>query len=253
MKRLFILSLLLFLTNFSLAQSNDSLVFDEYGKNLSVYKNINNNTFYIKKRNRVIWKNLKFVFPLYGYIQVLSKNNEKFYLDQNGKKENKTKINISTCGTVPHYTCRIIEKNDKYIVTKDETFYDYNNEESAIEIESINENDVDKIYFTNFLQELNYDENDFIFVFSKYFPEAIIVEKNNRKGILYNHQLDFYDEIIQIKNWQIKIKNNGKIGFYGITNVKYSELEDFVFGLAKFKLENGKTGYVDVKGKEYYD
>ena len=62
----------------------------------------------------------------------------------------------------------------------------------------------------------------------------------------------FYDEIIY-DNGIFKIKKNDLLGYYKITQPKYKELNGFTFGLAKFKTENGKTGYIDNYGNEYYD
>ena len=253
MKNITLLTIIIiFYSNILFSQDKDSLFFD-FGDKMQVFKNIPSNTFSLKKGNNLKYKNLKFVLPLWEYIQVLDKNNLKFYIDKNGKKQKKTKIKLELCGTVPNYNCEIIEKNDKYIITIDETFYDSKNLVKAEVIDSISKREVDKIYFSNNSQKINYDENDFVFNFTKTFPFTAIIEKDNQKGILNNGKVIFFDEIISTKNWIFKIRVNNKIGFYQITETKYTELENFNFGLAKFKLENGKTGYVDVKGKEYYD
>lgn len=253
MKKTTIITIIvIFYSNILFSQDKDSLYFD-FGDKMQVFKNISNNTFSLKKGKNVKYKNLKFVIQLWGYIQVLDENNSKFYIDKNGKKQNKTKINIELCGTVPNYTCEIIEKKDKYIITQDETFYDFKNLVKAKIIDSISKRYVDKIYFSNNSQKINYDENDFVFNLTKTFPFAAIIEKENQKGILNNGKVAFYDEILSTNNWIFKIKIKNKIGYYEITETKYTELDNFIFGLAKFKLENGKTGYVDIKGKEYYD
>ncbi|AZB01841.1 hypothetical protein EG359_20585 [Chryseobacterium joostei] len=251
MKAILIISLSIFYS-FSFSQDRDSLI-DGFSENLKAYKNTIDGTFLLKKNNKVKFKNLKFILPIWGYFQVLDENNLKFYIDNKGRKQKKTKINLGLCGTVPHYTCEIKIDNDKFIITKDETFYDYGNKEPFEVIDSIKKEGIDKIYFTNKLQKINYNENDFVFNFTKTFPYAVIIEKGTKKGILYNGQLSFYDEIIETKNWITKVKIDNKVGFYNLTEIKYSDLSDFIFGLARFTLEDGKKGYVDINGKEYFD
>ena len=99
---------------------------------------------------------------------------------------------------------------------------------------------------------MNISGNDFIFNATKVFPKALIIEKDGKKAIFYNNELSFFDEIIY-DNGIFKIKKNGLFGYYKITHPKYIQLNGFSFGLAKFKLENGKTGFIDNDGNEYYD
>ena len=252
MKALFSIILLLFSTNLIYSQNQDSLVFD-YGNKMQLFKNISDQTFFLKKGNKIKYKKLKFVMPIWGYIQVLDENNSKFYIDDKGRRQKKTKINLELCGTVENYTCEIKEINENYIITKDEIFIDHNNEKPPIVIDSIKKEGINKIYFSNNSRKIDYDGNDFMFNFTKTFPNAVIIEKGDKKGILFDGELNFFDEIISTKKWILKVSLNKKIGYYKITPIKYAELNDFIFGLAKFKLENGKTGYVDIDGKEYYD
>ena len=196
---------------------------------------------------------MKFIYPTYGsYLQVLDKKNSYFYINSKGKKTKKVNISLGLCGTVPHYSYEIIETDEKYILTEDETFYDYNNLEAPIAIDSISKSNIKSIYFHNNERKINFTENTFVFNATKVFPQAIIVEKDNRKGILYQGELTFFDEIIY-DNGIFKVKQNGLFGYYKITQPKYKELNGFSFGLAQFKLENGKSGYIDNNGKEYYD
>lgn len=244
--------LLILISSFSYSQDIDSLLF-EYGDNLKVYKNNIDGTFLLKKNNKVKLKKLKFVLPIWGYCQVLDENNNKFYIDEKGRKQKKTKIKLGLCGTVPHYTCEIKSDNEKYIITKDETLNDYKNKEPFEVIDSIKKELIDKIYFTNNLKVINYNENDFVFNFTKTFPYAVIIEKESKKAILCNGILRYFDEIFETKNWITKVRIDNKVGFYNLTQIKYKEIENYVFGLARFIEPNGRKGYVDINGKEYYD
>ena len=249
-KTISIFALIFSLTNL-FSQENDSFVF-EYGRNLSVYKNPQNNTYFIKKNKRTIWKNLKLAFPYFqSFVQVIDKNNIPFIINEKGRRQKKVHIYLQSCGSVPHYTCEIKEVGTQYIITKDETFRDSDNKELPIKIDSINSVGIQKIYFSNNLREINYTSNSFSFILTEVFPYAVIIEKEQKKGILYKGNLTYYDEIIDTKNWILKVKLNGKLGFYNITDVKYIELGDISHGLARFRLENGKYGYVDKNGKSF--
>ena len=259
MKRLIFTLLIISLLNNLYAQNTDSLAF-EFGEKLSVFKNIRNQTFSIKKEDKTLFKNLKFVSDIRDYyLQILTKNNSIFYIDENGQKHKQTGKMIQwLCGTVYNYSCEIKDIGKKYVITKVESMYGYNENQTEI-IGTIDKTDVKKIYFNNDSKKIEYDgnynytlsNNMGVFPDIQVFPDAVIIEKNNQKGILHNGILTFYDDILEHKYWIFKVKLNGKVGYYGITKIKYKTLEHFIFGLAKFKLPNGKTGYVDAKGKEY--
>lgn len=248
-KTLQIIIFILFSAN-SFAQ-NDSLLY-EFGEKMNVYRNTSNNTYKIKKGNRIIWNKLKFVYPTFGYLQVLDKKNLYFYIDEKGKKSRNISINVSTCGTVPHYTYEIIETANKYILTKDETFYDHENLEKPVMVDSISKIGIDKIYFYNNERKINFTENTFIFNATKVFPQVLIIEKDNKKGIFYEGELTFYDDV-KYEDGIFKVKQNNLEGYYKLTQIRYKKLDGFSSGLTKFELENGKTGFIDKDGNEYYD
>lgn len=246
-----ILVFLFVLLTSTLFAQTDSLVF-EFGKDMTVYKDTESQTYTIKRGKKTVWKDLKFLYPTYGYLQVLDKKNSFFYIDDNGKKSETINISLGLCGTVPHYTYKIIETQDYYVLTEDETFYDYENLEPPVEKGSISKEGIQKICFYNNEREMNMTSNSFVFNATRVFPQAMIIEKGNRKGIFYDNELSFYDEIVY-KDGLFKVKQNNLVGYYKITEPKYEELAEFTFGLAQFKLENGKTGFIDKDGKEYYD
>ncbi len=50
-----------------------------------------------------------------------------------------------------------------------------------------------------------------------------------------------------------KAKKNGLVGYVNITPVKYKSLGAFDKTLSRFELPDGRKGYIDKRGKEYYD
>lgn len=236
----------------SFAQKNDSLVY-EFGENFKVFKTLKSNTFKIKNNDgKVIFRNLKFIEHLGEYLQVLDKNNTHFYINSKGKKKKKVYINLELCGTVPNYVYQIKEKNNKYYLTENENFYDYEDKIPPKIIDSIKTKGIDKINFPNNEKKIEFDENTFVFNYTKVFPNAIIIQKGKQQGILYKNDLKFFDKVIY-DSGLLKVQINNEFGYYGITEVKYKELEPFVFGLAKFKTTDDRIGYVDSIGKEYYE
>ena len=236
----------------SFAQQNDSLVY-EFGENFKIYKILKSNTFEIKKNDKkVIFKNLKFIEHLGEYLQVLDKNNTPFYIDSKGKKKKKVNISLELCGTVPNYVYQIIEKKEKYFLTENENFYDYEDKIPPKIIDSIEIKGIDKINFSNNEKKIEFDENSFVFNHTKVFPNAIIIQKGKKQGILYENDLKYFDKVTY-DSGLLKVQINNEFGYYGITEVKYKELEEFIFGLAKFKTTDNRIGYVDSNGKEYYE
>jgi len=236
----------------SFAQKKDSLVY-EFGENLKVYKDLNSNTFNIKKNDKkAIFENLKFIEHLGEYLQVLDKNNIPFYINNKGKKEKKVNITLELCGTVPNYIYQIIENKGKYFLTENENFYDYEDKIPPKIIDSIEIKGIDKINFPNNEKKTEFDGNSFVFNHTKVYPNAIIIQKGKKQGVLYKNDLKYFDKVTY-DSGLLKVEINKELGYYGITKVKYKELEQFIFGLAKFKTLDDKIGYVDSNGKEYYE
>ena len=87
---------LLFLSATLYAQK-DSLTM-QFGNNITVYKNIFNGRYAIKKGSTTIGDNLKFVNPIWGsYLQVLDKRNSLFYIDNSGEKTNTIQLHLGLC------------------------------------------------------------------------------------------------------------------------------------------------------------
>ena len=255
MKR-FISTLLAMILLSNLYAQNSIYWFPTLGKKLTHFQEDDKETFAIKNKKKILFKNLKFVSRINSeYYQVLDENNTLFYIDINGKKRKKTKIVIDGgCGVGPNFACEIKDNGKEYMIMRETTFPFSDEKPISNEIiGTIDKVGIKKIYFNNDSTTIKYDEIDANRGYAKRYPQTVIVEKNNQKGIFNNKVLTFYDEIIENGYWLFKVKLNGKIGYHGVTQIKYMSLEDFVFQLAKFKLANGKTGYVDTDGKEYYD
>lgn len=101
-----------------------------------------------------------------------------------------------------------------------------------------------------------YKDHSYNASFSQY---QVIVKKNNKFGIwnLSTQQFDFpimYDEI-QVFNQNLILKQNDLYtSFPNIgEKVKYKKLDPYIEYFARFETPDGKKGWVDRKGKEYFD
>jgi len=215
---------------------------------IGIYQNEKNNTFYIKdNKGKIKMRKIKFVNVANECLQILNRKNKIVYLD---RKLNKIKypeqLNIEVCGTVANYKVEILEQDENFIIKKTDNEIILGGEITSYTIDTISKKGINNIYFVNKEKIIRYDENF-------YYPETIIIEQNNKIIIRDNKSTEFYDEIDLSNPFRLKIKKNGLFGYYGITKEnKYKKLEQYVFNLAHFELENGKCGFIDNNGNEYY-
>lgn len=246
--RKIILTISLAVSSFSFTYAKDSLVYD-----LGEFKVFKNDSSYFVKSNsgQTLYKNLKYFGSAIQFWQVLDENNQIFYLNHEMKKADTKDDFLGLCGTVPHYTLKVNSTPKEFIIMQDETFYDYGNQIPAEEKFRISKNDADEIYFINGKKEFNYDGNyGFEGVGAQ--PDLVVYEKNGKFGIWQDESKILYDEIT-FENSNLKVKKDGKRGFYGFTKIKYADIQPFIFNLARIKTKDGKTGYVDTNGNEHFD
>ena len=187
-------------------------------------------------------------------MQILDDKNKISYINYKGKKiRKKENLTLMICGTgVKEYHYKIIEKGEHYFLIKNEYLNDLENTVLSKKIDSIHKKGIEKISFSNGKKEINYNSESFIFNYTKTFPNALIIDFNQKQGILYEKDVQFFDKVTY-KSGLFKVKINNKLGYYGITEVKYIELDDFEYSLARFKTIDNKTGYIDSEGNEYYE
>lgn len=238
-----------FMLSLSTVSASDSLVYD-LGE-FKVYLNQNNSYFVKNNSGEILHKNLKYFGNAMRYWQVIDENNEMFYLNDQ-MKDSKIEDNfLGLCGTVPHYTLKVKSTKNEFIVMEDETFYDYGNQIPAEEKFRISKKYADEVYFINGKKEFNYDGNyGFAGVLAQ--PDWVIYKKDGKYGIWQDESKTKFDEI-SFENSNLKMKKDGLFGFYGYTEIKYKDIQPFIFNLARIKSTDGKSGYVDVHGKEYFD
>lgn len=235
-------------TQFIFAHSRDTLVYDT--GEFKIYQK--KNSFRIENHSgKILHDHLKFVGSAIRYWQILDEKNQIFYLDQEMKKADLENNFLGLCGTVPHYTLKVKSSKNDFVVMEDETFYDYENQIPAEEKFRISKKDADEVYFINGKKEFNYDGN-YGFAGIGAQPDLVIYKKEGKYGIWQDESKTKYDEI-SFEDSNLKMKKDGLFGFYGYTEIKYKDIQAFIFNLARIKTADGKSGYVDVHGKEYFD
>jgi hypothetical protein len=122
----------------------------------------------------------------------------------------------------------------------------------------------DELFFQKNKREIefgeNYDKPKNAIYYKKgnkygFLGSMTVVRKKNK--ILYNFKKSKdnkkYDILEFKEKDRILLGRNGLLGYYKLTPIKYKVLGDFEENLARFELPDGRKGYVDLKGNEYYD
>lgn len=266
---LLLVSVFLFLGCYStkrVVKTSDKLIQDVYGKRgkvYSIYKN-RDKKFYILQNGKIVHNNLKFVKVLYSdgkkyNLQVIDSKNSKKLLTIKSKIEPHHRF---ICGSAYlnafHFWFK--SKKDSILI---ETVR--GGVEDTREKESVSLKNIDEVLFVNMKKA--YDFGEFSFNKKKIFtsPYTLIYKKGKKYGILgklkrekKGYILDKFDKTVLYDNIYnlddiLVLKQNRLLGFYKTTDIKYKSLEPFDRYLARFELPNGRKGYVDIKGKEYYD
>lgn len=219
-----------------------------FGKYTVLQENKKGSFKILDQKENIVYDNLKYVnyTKRASFLQVLDKTNTVFYLDQNLNKTQQPQTNqLAVCGTIASYGLKVIEKEKVFLIefTENRSIYGEGIKKSIID--TVSKKTVKDIYFVNSKRELNFDENTM-------FPKYIIIDYGDKFGIKNKNSVSFYDAVDLKNPFTIKVKKKNRYGYYSITSgTKYTLLEGFEFNLAKFEKPCGKTGYIDLNGKEY--
>ena len=268
--------LILDIKGFTLTQVDKNGTVISEGRDKSAFKIYKeaNQDYFILKDEKIIYDDLKFV----RYLGVSPYNN-KYELQILDKKNIEKIIRLNSdvisqpiygCGTA--YEMATIQYEFSTGKTLDSFFIDiirttgYDKmEKKRLTLFEENQERVDEVCFINLkkhytLRELpNDNPRDFLVIFKKdkkygVAGKIIITEKKSRRTYSFkqNNHLTLYDAM-SLVNDKLLVEKGGLVGYYGVSKIKYSSLKPFNYGLAKFTLVNGKTGYIDLDGREYYD
>ena len=221
-------------------------------QNYNVYQVDGKQEFYIKnKTGQITVKHLKYYAQLNGYLQALDTKNIPLFIDADGLKSDEIHPFYGVCGTVPHYELAIKDSANTFIVTEDETFYDSEGI-PPVAIQTISKKQADGVYFVNGQNQFNFTSN---YGYGRFWwpdPRTIYYKSGGKYYFLKDSDHAAYDQV-EYDMGRLLVKQNNLIGIYGFLPVKYVDLGAFNYRLARFELPDGRTGYVDDTGKEYFD
>lgn len=253
--------------NYDSIRYDNNFYFAFANKNIEVFT---------KEKAKLVLKRIRAIHPAsFGskVYQVL-KGNKLFWFDKSFNLLNYDPKIISlrlVCGTVNDYTSEILERGDstyyRFSIKKPDgkpkTIYSETNISALIE--------KNKLLFLNKRTKLEYDENN---IFSAFLGDMIFFETTNTKTtniiklqknadgtmkkIVLLEQADhvFTESLTYYMNYfaPFQFEKNNLYGYFPYNNIaKYLFLNQLIGNYARFELPNGKKGWLDVEGKEYFD
>lgn len=186
--------------------------------------------------------------------QALTNRGDILYFDYRLKKKQIEDVQdrYGLCGTVPHYTLSIKEDQDSLYAMIDETFFDSDNQTAAEAVVAVSKKKADRLIFQNGTETFNYTSNYAYYQENRIDPQTILFVKGEKYGVLGISEEANFDQI-QLQGGLLFAELDGKYGYIGIQKTpKYSKLGAYIYKLASFELEDGRKGYVDIDGVEYF-
>lgn len=183
--------------------------------------------------------------------QILTRKNKELVVDFYGEKDHYTNIGVCGTGGIISLEYKILESDGWYIVgLHEKTYFSLPRKDSFTKIDSLPKQGFAKVAFHN--GQIRLKPSEPVFSILPSFEKALIVEKENQKGIFYNGILLWFEDVLY-QNGLFKVRQNGGYGFYAVTPYHYQDISDFKFYLARFEMKDGRSGYVDTEGHEYFD
>ncbi len=239
-------------------------------------------TFYIVQDGKTIYDNLKYVRILseevHGQkLQILDKQNRVHIIFI---KADEVQAIMPPSGVFCDtgsmtYKADIVKRNHFIKVEAKIAYIDeniikkYKDVDKTHTVIKVSKSKVDELFFKNNKNKIVLETGD-----SK-LKRTIYYKKDSKYGFWGSLSIDYkfvanrknkivyrfkkskdrkrYD-ILKFKDKErILLGENALLGYYKLTPVKYKVLGDFEENLARFELPDGRKGYVDLKGNEYYD
>jgi hypothetical protein len=262
-------------SHMNIKMDESKLIRDVKGYKDAKYKSIfkvyedSRKDFFIVKDKKIIYKNLKFVSFLYDKfsarneysLQILDKDNNRKIIKIHSDVLQAPKYGCGTAAVMANTSYHFLslkELNGFSIFIDYVTGFGVMSEKTTISLKDVSH--IDTVLFPNLKSSyiVNSDSDMNSLSWLLFFKKG---EKTGILGVINVHEKKFkfeklsklitYDKI-SITNG-ILLEKGSLMGYFNITEVKYSSLEPFIYNLAHFTLPNGKVGYIDRKGNEYYD
>lgn len=245
-----------------------------------------NGRFYIVQKKKVVYDDLKYV----KINKKTPKGDELVTIDAKNKiqklfirsDEVQTDLSLGMlegfiCGNgIITYRAKVVDHGNKIEITI-EDITEYEEEKSdkkprgEQKVASVPKSKADRLFFQNHKSTITYDsgswyskkiklDSDYLF-FQKgnkygFLGEIAEIYKKNKSSKYYlkkSKNKKLYEKMEVVDGNYLLLKRNGLYGYYERTKIIYKSLGKYVDDLASFELPDGRKGYVDTKGNEYYD
>ena len=233
-------------------------------------------TFYIVQDGKIIYDNLKYVKILFkekngNKIQIIDAKNKAHIVFIKADEEQVVEPPLLFCGNGSMTHKINIIKSNKYIkVDATARYLDeletklYKDAKKTHLVTKVDKSKADELFFHKNKDQIEFYENEgkpmYAIYYKKdnkygFFGDITVVRK--KKKILYNFKKSKDNKRYDILEFKAKnrilLGREGMLGYHKLTPVKYKVLNDFEENLARFELPDGRKGYIDTEGNEYYD
>jgi len=231
--------------------------------------------YYIVQKSKVLYDDLKYFHILHRdsngtAIQIIDSHNraKKIFIVADEPQHPMDYIPlICGNGVITHHVS-VVDKGKTLDV---EVVFHWTDEEQyqkdvnkTHRVVRISKNQADKVFFKEHKNQITFDENYNNPQPMLYYQKGMkygflgnIVVKRTKKSVEYSLKKSkdkkLYDALVFENYSKIRLKCHSLSGYHNLTKIKYKSIGKFDKNLARFELLNGKKGYVDLKGVEYYD
>ncbi len=258
----------------TLPKSSDTAVYKS--KNFQIYKT-EYKSYYVMQEGERIYSNLKYATPYMAGIVVLDSHNKQKFLKIKQRVVNTQDEEgpLLLCGNSENTHLLTVQRKAGHLNIMAKVVSSYNQKRQLQKntlIVSIPLSKADKIFFVNNRLELEL-EGDAISSLYLYFQKGkqfgfLGKIKSTYKNGHFNYMFtksthrDLYDDMHSYSSGDMFLKKDALVGYYfrhenRMIPIKYKVLQSFYDNtngiLSRFELPDGRKGYVDTKGNEYYD
>lgn len=214
-------------------------------------------------------------FEVMSGLQLIYKNSIKWLTEDGELQDKKPDIKYGLCGTVPHASRNIQNKKGSFYEASIKGHYGYIDEVENEEIYSIwSRTDVNYLGYLNGATKHSYTGNSGAFAVYHLPYDYYIFETAKTKGIVQivnatakeesaNTTSKFQQEVLLEGDFQeietfgynhpLRFKKDGLYGYFPMNQTaKYKSLEQYNQHFAAFEYPDGRKGWIDLEGKEYF-
>ena len=219
--------------------------------------NAKGTTIYDKSVLNIKAKNLTAAYDCFGSIQYL-KDNKIQWLTPDGLTHDTFPLpNWNICGTITSIEREISKTHNGYFESFKTGFLSQNSERDSMKI--ANARSITSIKYLNSSFNHSFDEHTGLFAAFSFPYSYYLVEVGSNQQLI-SITSDKSAETKFIGNLEafgyhhpIKFKENNLYGYYPQNEkAKYKKLEKFNFFFARFETEDGRKGWLDLSGNEYF-